>query len=112
MKGQVPWLGAAAGAAVGLGDGLVGKVPIVDKYSNVHTVYRLGVGLAALLAAAAGANQEACDGALAGATALLASRIPAAVGGGGWQQFGYTAEIPSLPAPGTRLVHFQTGPAG
>jgi hypothetical protein len=75
--------------AVGLGDGLVGQVPFVDKYPTVHTVYRLGT----LAAGAVGAITERIPDAVAGpmmisSVALLASRVPAVVNGGGFQQFG------------------------
>lgn len=75
--------------AVGLGDGIVGQVPFVDKYPTVHTIYRLG----ALAVGAVGAVTERIPDEIAGpmmisSVALISSRVPAVVAGGGFQQFG------------------------
>jgi len=74
---------------VGIGDGIVGRVPAVDKYPSVHTIYRLSAFSAGALGAATAKLPDEVSGALMiSSAALLASRIPAAVTGGGWQQFG------------------------
>lgn len=88
MAGRFKLLGAGTALAVGLGDGVVGMVPVVDKYANVHTLYRLGVLAAGGIGLAMGAPEEIAEGAMYSSIALLASRVPAAVNGGGWQQFG------------------------
>jgi len=75
--------------AVGIGDGIVGRVPAVDKYPSVHTIYRLSAfGIGAYGALSEKLPDQVTAPMMIASATLLASRIPAAVSGGGWQQFG------------------------
>lgn len=89
MDRQATFIDLLVAVAVGIGDGIVGRVPAVDKYPSVHTIYRLSVFSAG---AAAAITEKLPDQVsspmMIASAALLASRVPAAVSGGGWQQFG------------------------
>jgi hypothetical protein len=84
----VDWIAAATAVAIGVGDGVVGRVPTIDKYSNVHTVYRLGILAGGLVGELNNWKSEITEPMILVSLGLLASRLPAAVSGGGWQQFG------------------------
>ena len=89
MDRQATLIELLVAALVGIGDGIVGRVPAVDKYPSVHTIYRLtafGVGAAGALTEKL--PDQVSSPMMIASTALLASRIPAAVTGGGWRHFG------------------------
>ena len=94
-----------------MGDGIVGRVGVVDKYPNVHTVYRLGVLSAGLVGEVADWEPRISEPLVLVSLGLLASRLPAAVSGGGWQAFGNV--VPAAAAEeGARYVSGYVGAGG
>ena len=79
---------AIAGLSVGIGDGLVGQIPVVDKYPSIHTVYRLLVAALGTAGLALDWDPGVTDSLLASSLALIGSRVPAVVQSGQLQQFG------------------------
>jgi hypothetical protein len=98
----VDWISAGSAIGVGLGDGIVGRIPIVDKYANVHTLYRLSTLALGAIGMAADWKPAFSDTLVTSSLTLLASRIPAVVDGGGWAQMGQAvpADRAFIPAAG------------
>jgi hypothetical protein len=89
-------LPAVTGLAVGIGDGLVGQIPIVDKYPSIHTIYRLLIASGGVLGLALGWDEGLTDSMISGSLALVGARIPAVVRSGQLQQFGNVTAAPTV----------------
>ncbi len=97
----------AVGAGVGLGDGVLGQIAnspnagFLERWK--HTLYRAGVvALGAAGDALWGWSPDVSYGLMTSGMTLLASRIPAAIGGGGTNAFGYVylGEVGGKDLPG------------